>query len=184
MIFERYSDNHMCGVSLETSVADMMCTFTLAKRKQTLDSTTDGFCKFSTKKTSALVWDCLNKEGRLIPGEIPIDPKITGKQIKNYLSILFIDLACVIQTTVLRSQHSKIWIKIYVESSLKNKMWDFFFMADFYLTFIAVLFYDIIVRFSQCFYDIFNGCSYLLATKIYEKIKSIFTVVENRILYG
>lgn len=58
---------------MEQKINDMSCTFTISKKKQTQDSTIDGFCKFNTKKTANSLWESLKSHGRVMPNDIPLE---------------------------------------------------------------------------------------------------------------
>lgn len=78
---ERYSEEYTCGVSIEQKVGETPCTFTIAKKKQDNESIHDGYCLWSSAKTSKYVWDCLKSTGTLVadPSLTPPLPKVPDK---------------------------------------------------------------------------------------------------------
>ncbi|CAH2076649.1 unnamed protein product, partial [Iphiclides podalirius] len=69
---ERYSEEFTCGITLEQKIADTPCTFTIAKKKCNNETIHQGYCLWNSTKTSAYVWECLKKNGKLQP-----DPKLS-----------------------------------------------------------------------------------------------------------
>ncbi|KAL4716364.1 hypothetical protein ACJJTC_006726 [Scirpophaga incertulas] len=69
---ERYSEEHTSGVNLEQIIENTPCTFTIAKKKHENETIHDSYCLWNASKTSAYVWDCLKKHGKLSP-----DPSLT-----------------------------------------------------------------------------------------------------------
>ncbi|CAH2108418.1 unnamed protein product [Euphydryas editha] len=75
---ERYSEEHTCGVTLEQTIVDQPCTFTIAKNKEENETIHEGYCLWNSTKTSGYVWECLKKHGRLQP-----DPSQTPSPPNN-----------------------------------------------------------------------------------------------------
>ncbi|XP_063822663.1 non-lysosomal glucosylceramidase isoform X1 [Ostrinia nubilalis] len=78
---ERYSEEHTSGVTLEQKIEDTPCTFTISKRKLENETIHEDYCLWNVSKTSAYVWECLKKNGRLEPDPslTPPPPKVPDK---------------------------------------------------------------------------------------------------------
>lgn len=82
---ERYSEDHTCGVTLEQKVGEIPCTFTIAKKKQEDETIHEGYCLWNAAKTSSYLWDCLKRNGKLVPDPslTPPPPKVPEKDNKQ-----------------------------------------------------------------------------------------------------
>ncbi|CAH1646576.1 unnamed protein product [Spodoptera littoralis] len=79
---ERYSEEFTCGVTLEQKIADTPCTFTIAKKKAENETIHEGYCLWNAAKTSEYVWECLKKNGTLLPDPslTPPPPKVPDRE--------------------------------------------------------------------------------------------------------
>ncbi|XP_072939317.1 non-lysosomal glucosylceramidase [Epargyreus clarus] len=65
---EKYCVADTCGVSLDQTIADIPCTFTIAKKINNNEDINDGYCYWNSK-TSNYVWECLKNNGKLKPDD-------------------------------------------------------------------------------------------------------------------